>query len=134
MSGLVSEFVGSRLAQILDLPVAPFRIVEAPAQLVAACSLENAGELGPGLGFASRQVEAAQEISRSTQRRVPEDLQARVLAFDWWIQNEERHFGAAGGNPNLLWDMQTQRLVVIDQHAAFDPTLLIFGRSHEIDL
>lgn len=120
--GLVAEFIGGRLAQILGLPVAEFQIVEAPAQLVDACLLEDASELGPGVGFASRQVEAVQEISRSTQSKVPEDLQARVLAFDWWIRNEDRHFGGSGGNPNLLWDMQKQRLVVIDHHAAFDPS------------
>jgi len=100
--------------------------------LVAACLLENASELGPGLGFASRQVENVQEISVSTLPRVPLELQKQILAFDWWIRNEDRHYGAEGGNPNLLWDMRRQELVVIDHHAAFDKSFdtMAFWTSH----
>jgi len=118
--GLLAEFIGGRLAQLLGLPVPPFCIVEASSDLVAACALEHAGELGPGIGFASRQVEFGEEISRSTLQRVSVELRQQVLAFDWWIQNEDRHFGAEGGNPNLLWDVRAQALVVIDHHSAFD--------------
>lgn len=53
-------------------------------------------ERSPGLRFPSRQVETIQEIPVSTLPRVLSDLQQEVLAFDWWIRNEDRHFGAEG--------------------------------------
>lgn len=118
--GLLAEYIGGCLAHFLDLPVPSFCVVEASLPLVEACRLENARELGPGLGFASRHVEYAQEISVSTLPLVPAELQQQVLAFDWWIRNEDRHFGAEGGNPNLLWNMRRHELVVIDHHSAFD--------------
>jgi hypothetical protein len=132
IAGLLAEFIGGRLAQLLGLPVPQFCIVEASPELVAACRIEQASDLGPGIGFASRQVEYVQEISASTLPRVPVELQQQVLAFDWWIRNEDRHFGAEGGNPNLLWDVRQKALVVIDHHAAFDKAFRdgAFWKSH----
>jgi hypothetical protein len=42
------------------------------------------------------------------------------LVFDWWVRNEDRHLTARGGNPNLLWDVAADELVVIDHNQAFD--------------
>ena len=50
-----------------------------------------------------------------------------VLVFDWWLHNEDRHLTAFGGNPNLLWDVQTEQLAVIDHNQAFDPS---FNAAH----
>ncbi|WP_300750672.1 HipA family kinase, partial [Janthinobacterium sp.] len=43
-----------------------------------------------------------------------------VLVFDWWLHNEDRHLTERGGNPNLLWDIQSSELVIIDHNQAFD--------------
>src|SRR5690606_4300490 len=43
-----------------------------------------------------------------------------VLAFDWWIRNADRSLTELGGNPNLLWDGESDSLVVIDHNVAFE--------------
>lgn len=74
---------------------------------------------GPGLAFGARRV-AVVELSRSHIARIPKALQRDVLAFDWWVRNADRTLSEEGGNPNLFWDVELERLVVIDHNQAFD--------------
>ena len=114
--GLIAEYVSARLGSILDLPIPPFDVVQVPSELVSQSHLEGIWELGSGPAFGSRQVAYAQEISVSTLVRVPLELQQRVLLFDWWIKNEDRYYSEPqGGNPNLLWNMADNEMVVLDQ-------------------
>ena len=50
------------------------------------------------------------------------------MAFDWWIKNLDRY----DFNPNLLWDANNEKLVVIDHNLAFDNTFEDAGflRNH----
>jgi hypothetical protein len=119
--GLIAEYVSARLGSALELPIPPFDIVHVPSELVSQSPLEGIWELGSGPAFASSQVPYVQEISASTLVRVPLELQRRVLLFDWWIKNEDRHYSEQyGGNPNLLWNMADNEVVVIDHNLAFD--------------
>jgi HipA-like kinase len=64
------------------------------------------------------------ELRHADLCRIDLELQARVLAFDWWIANSDRLFVEGAGNPNLLWAEDQRRLVVIDHNLAFDPSLM----------
>ena len=118
--GLIADYVSARLGSVLELPIPPFDVVHVPPELVSQSHLEGIWELGSGLAFGSRQVAYVQEISASTLVRVPLELQRRVLLFDWWIKNEDRHYSEQhGGNPNLLWNMADNEVVVLDHNLAF---------------
>ena len=103
----------------LGLPVAPFEIVQVPEALVSLGSRTDLAELGAGLAFGSRRVSVV-ELSRSHIARIPVALHHAVLGFDWWIRNADRTLSEVGGNPNLFWDVELERLVVIDHNQAFD--------------
>lgn len=118
---LVAEWVAGQLASALGLPVADCALAEVPEQLAAAKVRSDMGDLGAGLVFASRKHPNAQELTPTTRERVPAVLAMDVLVFDWWVHNEDRHLTEFGGNPNLLWDVGGDELVVIDHNQAFDP-------------
>ena len=61
------------------------------------------------------------ELNYAGIERVPDDLQRDVLAFDWWIRNNDRTLSESGGNPNLFWEPEKEQLVIIDHNQAFDP-------------
>ena len=48
-------------------------------------------------------------------------LRRDILMFDWWIHNADRNLTEKGGNPNLLWDQDAEKLAVIDHNQALDP-------------
>jgi hypothetical protein len=73
------------------------------------------------LAFGSRAFPHVLEITWSQVEKTPEQLRRDILVFDWWIRNDDRNFSALGGNPNLLWDGEADRVVVIDHNNAFSP-------------
>lgn len=117
----VAEWLGATLAQALRLPVAPFRLVCIPEELVAA-KVPWLRELGAGIGFASEKQQA-REFTMSDAERVDTTLAGRIAAFDWWIRNSDRNLSSRGGNANLLWRATAKPtgLVIIDHNLAFDP-------------
>ena len=120
MSSLICEWIAGQLALRLSLPVAPFEIVEIPEALLSVASRGDLADLGTGKAFGSRRQPVI-ELSPSHLASVPEEQQRDVLAFDWWIRNDDRTLSERGGNPNLFWDVDGERLVVIDHNQAFDP-------------
>ena len=118
-SSQVYEYVAGSLGRILGLPIAPFGIIHVPEELVLGNS--DYSDLGYGPVFGSvRQL--ITELNYAGIEHVPYDLQAAVLAFDWWIKNEDRLLTESGGNPNLFWEPGEEKLVIIDHNQAFDPT------------
>lgn len=117
---LIAEWVAAQLATVFDLPIADYVLAEVPDQLVAAKVRADIRELGSGLVFASRKLANAQELTPTTRDRVPDSVARDVIVFDWWVQNEDRNLTEFGGNPNLLWDVAGEQLVVIDHNRAFD--------------
>ncbi|MGK5014962.1 HipA family kinase [Janthinobacterium sp. HLS12-2] len=116
---LICEWIAGSLGQSLGLPIAPFIIVDVPESLIQLGSRDDLRDLGAGPAFGSRKV-AAVEITISHLDQIPITLQCDVLAFDWWIRNADRMLSKEGGNPNLLWGIESKSLVVIDHNQAFD--------------
>lgn len=115
---LLCEWFAGHLAQALGLPLPPFAIVQAPRELV---DLHPEGrDFGAAPAFGSRVVAHTQELSVSHLNDVPVSLRRDVLMFDWWTHNPDRTLTTQSGNPNLLWDTDNGRLVVIDHNVAFD--------------
>lgn len=120
---LIAEWVAGRLAEVMGIPIAPFRLVWVPeALLQAQASTEYDRDLGPGYAFGSQEC-AVTELAYSRISRVASQLQAKILTFDWWVRNGDRTLGEAGGNPNLFWNEAAEQLVVIDHNLAFDRNL-----------
>jgi hypothetical protein len=118
----VCEWVSAQLATELALPIAEYTLAEVPDELVEVEAFPNIRQLGAGIVFASRELPHPQELTATTRDLVSVETAKDILVFDWWLHNEDRHLTERGGNPNLLWDMQGEGLVVIDHNQAFDRT------------
>lgn len=117
---LVAEWLAGNLAVAFNIPVAPFSLVSIPQELLKVSSALNLSDLGHGYAFGSEECRVT-ELTFSRIDQVPAETQQAVLAFDWWVANEDRTLSAQGGNPNLFWDEAGQQLLVIDHNQAFDP-------------
>lgn len=117
--GLICEWVAGNLAQGLGLPVAHFEIVDVPQALIQLGSRSDLSELGAGPAFGSQKILVV-ELSVSHIEHVSAALKQDVLAFDWWVQNADRTLSTEGGNPNLFWAVDENKLVVLDHNQAFD--------------
>ena len=116
----ICEWVAAQLATAVGLPIAEYALAEVPEELVDAQAFPDIQQLGAGVVFASRELPHPQELTATTRDLVPANTATDILVFDWWLHNEDRHLTERGGNPNLLWDMQGEELVVIDHNQAFD--------------
>lgn len=127
---LICEWLGGHLAKAFGLPIPEFAIALAPPELLELHP--QGGDLGSLPLFASRKVEHVQEFSISHLDDVDAGLQRDVLAFDWWIHNGDRTLTTHSGNPNLLWDIDAHKLVVIDHNLAFEVGFdaRSFGETH----
>ncbi len=117
----VCEWVAAQLATAFGLPVADYALAEVPSELIDIRVRPDIGELGAGIVFASRELAHAQELTVTTRDLVEPEAAADILIFDFWLRNEDRHLTERGGNPNLLWDVRSDALTVIDHNQAFDP-------------
>ena len=118
--GLVKDWVAGRLASEMGLPVAEVRQVRIPRELIAG-NPEYERDLGHGIAFGSVKVEASERLSMEFIRSDEDGGLSRILLFDWWIRNSDRALTEIGGNPNLLWQLDPGRVVMIDHDNAFDP-------------
>lgn len=116
---LVKEWVAGRLALAMGLPAAEIRQVFVAESLVAG-NREYERELGQGIAFGSHKVEAAERLALEFVRVDPDGVLSRILLFDWWVRNLDRALTEIGGNPNLLWEIDPGRVVMIDHDNAFD--------------
>ena len=116
---LVKEWIAGRLAQELGLPVAEIRQVRIPRELVEGRE-DYERELGHGIAFGSLKVHPAERLALEFVREDPTGVLSRILLFDWWVRNSDRALSETGGNPNLLWQIEPARVVMIDHDNAFD--------------
>lgn len=112
---LLCEWIAGNLCKALDLPIAPFTLAYVPEELLEFADLETQQMLGVGWVFASLKQEAT-DLEFSAIARIPEELQQKIFAFDWWIANTDRTLTKIGGNPNLLWENANKNLVIIDHN------------------
>lgn len=117
--GQVAEWLGSSLALSFGLPAAPCVIVEVSVALIAISPAEWR-ELGEGFAFGSLAIQPTMEANLVNMAKVPTPTRRDLLVFDWWIRNADRTLTQYGGNPNLLWNAQEEKIVVIDHNLAFD--------------
>lgn len=116
----INEWISGNLALAMGIPVAPFSLVDVPEELAEVLSAEDALALGRGPAFGSVEQRIT-ELAFSQIPDVPPEMRGSLLVFDWWISNVDRQLTKNGGNANLFWDAEAQRLVVIDHNQAFDP-------------
>lgn len=117
---LIKEWVCGRLAELLALPIAPFKIVTVPPELVALPSTLSLHALGAGLAFGSQERQLVSDILFGQSKMVPLETRRDILMFDKWVRNYDRTLSAHGGNPNLLWALDGEAVVMIDHNNAFD--------------
>jgi hypothetical protein len=118
---LVSEWLAGSLAEAFGLPIVPFTQLNVPAALVAMQHArgEPLLELGEGIVFDSLK-QSFSEVTPMTANHLPANLKADIAVFDFWIHNEDRTLSELGGNPNLFWDANAQKLWLLDHNLAFD--------------
>lgn len=116
----IKEWIAGNLALGFGIPLAPFRIVSVSEELTELMTPQDAVELGSSYAFGSEE-QIVTELAFSQVNEVPIALRNSVLVFDWWISNVDRMLTENSGNPNLFWEPDAQRLVVIDHNQSFDP-------------
>ena len=115
-ASLWKEWISAHLAVSVGLPLPPFALVQLDEALVAELPKEWR-DIGTTPAFGSRHHDSATWFESSLIDKVPPAVQQAVFVFDWWVRNSDR----LSGNTNLLWDADSQKLVVIDHNQAFDP-------------
>lgn len=123
----ICEWIAGSLGLKMGLPIAPFEFVAVPEVLIEANPAYK--DLGHGLAFGSCK-QMIVELNYAGISQVDVTLQRSVLAFDWWIQNEDRTLSAIGGNPNLFWKPEIEELLIIDHNQAFDLNFSIDDFKH----
>lgn len=118
--GLISEVICASLGQKLGLPIPEFVIADVDKQLFqAGVNPDFEWSIGEGPAFGSHWRNSTIPITRSWLGRVDSEVLARIYVFDHWVKNGDRTLTELGGNPNLLIDLESDSLVVIDHNLAF---------------
>lgn len=116
---LVKEWIAGRLAVKMGLPVAEPCQVRVDPMLVEG-NTEYESDLGHGIAFGSLKVEASERLSLEQIRNNQQLSLSQILLFDWWVKNSDRALTEIGGNPNLLWRVESREVMMIDHDNAFD--------------
>ena len=125
---LISEWIGGRLAQYMELPCAEITIVEIPELLAKANKNPDWYDFRAGIGFGSYSVaKNHRDLLASDISKLPRDLLAEIYLFDYWISNQDRKMGPIAGNPNMLVAFDVSTICLIDHDSAFDTTFNIKG-------
>lgn len=121
--GLIAEIVCAQLGTRIGLPIPEFAVASVDIELISASGDDDFNyAVGPGCAFASLWRDSTIPINRSWLQRIDRSTLARVYVFDHWIRNGDRTLTELGGNPNLLIDLASDTLVVIDHNLAFSNT------------
>lgn len=115
-SSQINEWLCANMAQALHLPIAPFALLNVPDELFDELTPEQQ-KIGTGAAFGSQAQRDQVHVLPKHLQYIPIDLQRKIAAFDWLIQNMDR----TQHNPNLLFQPATKQLTVIDHNVAFDP-------------
>jgi hypothetical protein len=114
-SSLWSEWICAYVGRHLGLPIPEFSLVHLDENLLEELPVEwrSVGSLP---AFGSRHRSDCIWLEQAMSVKVPHTVQRDLLVFDWWIRNADR----SRGNSNLLWNLQSESVVVIDHNLAFD--------------
>lgn len=114
---LVNEYIAFRLAKLMNLPAAEYKIVHISSELIdmfPALKKLNVPE-GPHIGclFAEQAVTLKNQVNLSICKNI--ETISGMIVFDYWIMNWDRYVTGA----NLLFLQDTKRLLLIDHANAF---------------
>ncbi|WP_410514555.1 hypothetical protein PaeBR_09300 [Paenibacillus sp. BR2-3] len=114
---LANEFIAFRLATLLNLPAAEYKIVNISSELVdvfPALKRLNV-PAGPHIGclFAEQAITLENKVDFSICQNIKD--MAGMIVFDHWIMNWDRYVTGA----NLLFLQDTTQLLLIDHSNAF---------------
>jgi hypothetical protein len=119
---LANEYVASKMASLLSLPVPDPALIEVDDQFVRDHGSEISEHVGSplqsGLHFGTVKLKKSVQItdSRMIGRALNRDIVPDLLVFDQLICNKDRD--SNGGN--LLFDLNKMEIVVLDHTHAFD--------------
>jgi hypothetical protein len=119
---LANEYVASKIASLLELPVPEPALVEVEDQFLVDHGSEISGYLEekvlPGIHFGTLKIKKSVPIteSRMISHATNRDIVPALLVFDQLICNKDRD--SNGGN--LLFDLNKMEIVVLDHTHAFD--------------
>jgi hypothetical protein len=108
------EWICARLGRALHLNIPNYRQIELSPELTDAWNLGGGRFIETGVGFGSQFVSGADECDAVSVGKVADHEATRILAFDWWIRNNDRR----RHNPNLLWSHEEDRAYLIDHEKA----------------
>lgn len=111
----LAEWVCAHMARELQLPFPEFHLVDIPEELYELLPSEQQ-EIGCGIAFATVEVRPSRWLDNPATHEVDPALAAKVLLFDYWIQNMDRYIE----NTNVLVKPDDQSIVLIDHNLAFD--------------
>ena len=124
-SSLVKEWISAHLARRFGLALPDFAILHVSQEFQNQADGSWLFDLGSGLVFGSKALDAANEISMLNVSVMDDDLKRDIVAFDLWIKNGDRTLSDQGGNPNILWDARRERPYIIDHNLAFDEAVAL---------
>ncbi|GLV21969.1 hypothetical protein TomMM35A_18220 [Sphingobium sp. TomMM35A] len=126
--GLAAELVAAYLAREIGLPVPDFVIADVPRPLLDFSMIAGVWHgLGSGPAFGSKWQDGAELVSPTIRDRADARTLATIYAFDHWICNGDRTLGDTAGNPNLMYNLADQSLIVFDHNLAFFDTTYSAG-------
>lgn len=121
---MLAEFIGSVLAEKLDLPIPKLalvqfdRVVHRIIQAEWKPLLTNKTAIGSTYHLSAVTAKTTQV---KNEHYLSENEQKTLYMFDRWILNSDRTASLIGtGNINLLFDEKLQKILVIDHNLAFD--------------
>lgn len=104
----------------MGLPIPDFAIADIPAALITTSDdIEVLRALGVGTGFASLWQNACEPLTPTIRDMQSTEFLATLYAFDHWIANGDRSLGDEEGNPNLLYDLTSKKIIAFDHNLAF---------------
>jgi hypothetical protein len=117
MGVLANEFIAFRLAKLLNLPAAEYKIVYISRNLVEMFPTLKRLDVpeGPHIGclFAEQGITLNHKVDLSACKNIK--TMAGMIVFDHWIKNWDRHVTGA----NHLFLKDTKQLLLIDHSNAF---------------
>lgn len=123
---VINEFIGSMLADLIELNIPQYAMVEIDDQVLSG-SEDFSGGKPTGMGFGSRKLKginnclnSIDKLSKNNTKLIDYSISQtllRIILFDMWVKNIDRTVG----NPNVLIEELegSLRLVAIDHAEIF---------------
>lgn len=115
-TAICSELIASRIALEWNLPIPMCKFIKVSDELLKFSARDDISELNSNILWGVEEVPFAMDYADFIRKDVNEELRRKIILFDWFVKNEDRKTG----NSNLLWQVVTKKLFVIDHNNAFD--------------